>query len=161
MKTLYLIRGPSGSGKSTIAKALGGIPLENHWEADMYFVLNERDEYRFDKTKLGEAHRWCQDSVQSTLDDYAYIEKSGTKVPDRIIVSNTFMSLKEMQPYLDFAQAAGYNVVIYRTPRPWLSENLVKRNFHGVTGDVIARQISRYQIHESEAEWTDLSIFGA
>jgi predicted kinase len=100
MKTLALLRGISGSGKSTLAKSLSN-PNTVHIEADMYFVDNETGEYRFDHTKLKNAHNWCQDVVETWMDEFGY---------DSIIVSNTFTQEWEMKPYYELAEQYGYTV---------------------------------------------------
>ena len=41
MKKLFLLRGLPGSGKSSLAKSLGG----DHFEADMYFVGEDKGSY--------------------------------------------------------------------------------------------------------------------
>ena len=93
MTTLTIVRGLPGSGKSTYAKQLlESDPRSRHLEADMYFI--DRDgNYAFNHSRLREAHVWCLDSVTSYL-------ISGCSV----IVSNTFTTMKEMQPYLDVAR---------------------------------------------------------
>ena len=100
MKTLALLRGISGSGKSTLAKSLSN-PNTGHIEADMYFVDNETGEYRFDPTKLKNAHNWCQDVVETWMGEFGY---------DSIIVSNTFTQEWEMKPYYELAEQYGYTV---------------------------------------------------
>jgi adenylate kinase family enzyme len=59
---LIIVRGIPGSGKSTFASSLG-IP---HYEADQYFIGAD-GVYRFDFSKLGEAHRQCRVSVGKAL----------------------------------------------------------------------------------------------
>jgi predicted kinase len=99
MKELFLLRGLPGSGKSTLAKSLGGI----HIEADQYFM--ENGEYKFDPTKLKNAHNYCQSQTQ------AWMGSDGQQVNvDRIVVSNTFTQNWEMQPYFDIAVKHGYRV---------------------------------------------------
>jgi len=100
MKTLVLLRGIPGSGKSTLAKSLSN-PNTGHIEADMYFVDNETGEYRFDPTKLKNAHNWCQDVVENWMGEFGY---------DSIIVSNTFTQEWEMKPYYELAEQYGYTV---------------------------------------------------
>ena len=59
--TLFIVRGVPGSGKSTFAKHIW-----NEYaicEADKYFVDRETGEYKFDATKLKEAHEWCRNQV--------------------------------------------------------------------------------------------------
>ena len=58
MKELFLLRGLPGSGKSTLAESLGNMNIE----ADEYFM--DGDEYKFDASKLKEAHAWCQNVVK-------------------------------------------------------------------------------------------------
>jgi predicted kinase len=94
MKELFLLRGLPGAGKSTLAKSIGG----RHAEADQYFM--EDDEYKFDASKLEDAHLWCQNIAD------AYMRNEIEKV----IVSNTFTQEWEMQPYYDLAKKYGYRV---------------------------------------------------
>lgn len=98
-KTLLLLRGLPGSGKSTLSKTIGAITFE----ADMFFM--EGNEYKFNPTKLKEAHAWCQNQVEMTM-------KNSTKnfETSRIVVSNTFTQEWEMQPYYDLAKKYGYEV---------------------------------------------------
>ena len=104
MKELYLLRGLPGAGKSTLARSIGG----SHMEADKYFM--DMGEYKFDPTKLKEAHAWCQNAVKMYMS--SSIEK--------ITVSNTFTQEWEMQPYYDLAEKYGYRVY-----------SLVVENRHG------------------------------
>lgn len=83
---LLIVRGLPGSGKSTIAKAFVLIGFV-HYEADMYFVSN--GQYKYDPAKIRNAHDWCKAKTAQAL-------QSGQKV----VVSNTFTRLSEMDPYL-------------------------------------------------------------
>jgi len=93
---LTLIRGLPGSGKSTLAgimiDAWGGKIL--HYKADQYF--KRTGEYLFDPDKLSHAHEWCKALTLKALTD-------GREV----IVSNTFTTLKEMEPYIKMAWDTG------------------------------------------------------
>lgn len=95
---LIIVRGLPGAGKSTASRGFIRDCLADFmFEADMYF---ERDgEYRFDATKLHEAHSWCQDQVRNAL-------KGGL----RVIVSNTSTTWKEIDVYLKIAQEKGADV---------------------------------------------------
>jgi len=93
-KILYIVRGLPGSGKSTFAKSIALV----NFEADMFFMND--GEYKFDFSKIKEAHQWCQ---ESTLD--AMISGS-----PKVAVSNTFTQEWEMKPYYEMAEKYGYVV---------------------------------------------------
>ena len=83
---ITLIRGLPGSGKSTIArKMVENGEADAHFEADMYF-----EDRAFDRRFLNEAHDWCQTWTSITHGN-GY----------RVVVSNTFTQLWEMEPYFD------------------------------------------------------------
>jgi predicted kinase len=94
MKELFLLRGVPGAGKSTLAKSLGGM----HIESDKYFM--DGDEYKFDPSKLKDAHAWCQNAVKVWT-------KNGV---EKIVISNTFTQEWEMDYYFDLAKEHGYRV---------------------------------------------------
>lgn len=97
MKKLLIVRGISGSGKSTFVEDLVSDDIE--WcEADWYF--GSFDNYKFNPTKLKDAHSWCKDQIECHM-------KSGTQ---KVVVSNTFTTEWEMKPYLDLAEKYGYTV---------------------------------------------------
>ena len=79
MKELFLLRGLPGSGKSTFAKALTGVYTI---EADRYFM--DGDEYKFDPSKLKDAHAWCQNTTRVWM-------TTGVK---RITIANTFRRVR-------------------------------------------------------------------
>jgi len=98
-KTLFILRGLPGSGKTTLAKSIGAV----HFEADMYFMVGK--EYKFDVTKLKQAHAWCQDQVRTSM------KNSDKTIGDlRIAVSNTFTQEWEMEPYVEMAKEYGFKV---------------------------------------------------
>lgn len=85
---LILVRGLPGSGKSTFAKSLGWPT----YEADDYFYDKE-DGYKFDASKLHEAHLYCQRNVRIML-------SKGFSC----VVSNTSTTEKEVKVYQDIAK---------------------------------------------------------
>ena len=98
-KTLFILRGLPGSGKTTLAKSIGAV----HFEADMYFMVG--NEYKFDVTKLKQAHAWCQDQVKFSM------KRADKTIGDlRISVSNTFTQEWEMEPYFEMAKQYGFKV---------------------------------------------------
>jgi predicted kinase len=94
MKELFLLRGVPGAGKSTLAKSLGGM----HIESDKYFM--DGDEYKFDPSKLKDAHAWCQNAVSVWAKNNV----------EKIVVSNTFTQEWEIDYYFELAKEHGYRV---------------------------------------------------
>lgn len=111
MRELILLRGLPGSGKSTLAKSFG-YPV---FEADQYFIDPKTGEYKFDATKLKEAHEWCRKSVEILMRGWNNV------LPTiHIIVSNTFTQEWEMESYFKLAKQYGYRV-----------HSLIVENRHG------------------------------
>jgi predicted kinase len=126
MKNLILLRGLPGSGKSTVAEM---FPKAVHYEADMYFMVN--GEYKFDVTKLKNAHAWCQDMVYMDM----------LKDVPTIVVSNTFTQEWEMEAYYKLAKDYGYTVFSL------IVENRHGgRNIHGVPDDKLEIMKNRFEI---------------
>lgn len=134
-KTLIIIRGVQGSGKSTLANSIcrahdmmaeEGEPFSDHFEADMFF--NGPEGYKWDGSKIGEAHRWCQHQV------YLCMQKERPL----IIVSNTFVKKEEMKPYLEMAQQHGYE-----------TQEIICRgrfqNVHGVPADKVEAKLRQFE----------------
>ena len=94
MKELILVRGICGSGKTTVAQLFSAFTLE----ADMYF--NQDGEYKFDTSKLKDAHQWCKDQCES------YMQKEKPK----IAISNTFTQDWEMESYIELAKQYEYRI---------------------------------------------------
>src|SRR3990167_6817237 len=108
-KTLILIRGLPGSGKTTLAKALvrlfgdkwasitpfGGTSAV-HLEVDFYFYRN--GQYKFDLNKIDAAQNACLSQTRNSMENKTNI----------IIISNCFIRLWELEPYLNLAETFGY-----------------------------------------------------
>jgi predicted kinase len=124
MKTLTLVRGLPGAGKSTFAKTLGGI----HIEADHYFMKD--GEYKFDASKLKQAHEYCRISAEGwMMEGY------------NIVVSNTFTQEWEMDAYYELAGKYGYRVysIIVENRHNGVNE-------HGVPTDKLEQMKNRFEI---------------
>jgi predicted kinase len=124
MKTLILLRGLPGAGKSTFAKTLGGI----HIEADHYFMKD--GEYKFDASKLKQAHEYCRTSTEGwMMEGY------------NIVVSNTFTQEWEMDAYYELAGKYGYRVysIIVENRHNGVNE-------HGVPADKLEQMKNRFEI---------------
>ena len=134
-KELILVRGIPGSGKSTTAKLWGaGGAGYAHFEADMYFM--EDGVYKFDPTKIRDAHKWCQDSVERAM-----LLNHTTGDNSVIIVSNTFTQEWEMVPYFLLAEQWRYQVtsLIVENRHGGVNE-------HGVPEDKLQAMKDRFEI---------------
>lgn len=127
---LTIVRGLPGSGKSTLASRLASKVTNRVayvFEADQYF---ERDgSYKFDASKLKEAHQWCQAITEHNL-------KNGGAV----FVANTFTQRWEYQPYLDMAKELGVKVQVIDVHGDFGS-------IHGVPEETMTRMRNRWEPH--------------
>jgi predicted kinase len=124
MQKMILIRGLPGSGKSTLAKYLIGFDFF-HYEADQFWMVD--GEYKFDMSRIKEAHQWCQDEVRGCL-------TRGFSP----IVSNTFTTAFELLPYFDIAKE--FNI----KPQVILVQGSFG-NIHNVPDDVLAKMAARFE----------------
>lgn len=124
-RKLYIVRGLPGSGKSTFARSLGGV----HYEADMFF-MDENSEYKFDPSKLKDAHNWCRHKVMDAM-------KNDEPV---VVVSNTFTQEWEMESYKLLGEELGYTIFTL------IVENRHGgKNTHGVPDDKIQAMKDRFE----------------
>jgi len=128
MAELVVLRGIPGSGKSTIARELYAGYL--HCEADQYFMDN--GVYRFDPTRIKEAHADCQRRV-----------RDGLSGGFNVVVSNTFIKLWELQPYIDMANELKIPAKVFRCGGNYGS-------VHGVPEAVIQRMLTTYEPYPTE-----------
>jgi predicted kinase len=133
-KKLYIVRGLPGSGKSTFAEALVGSDFLV-CEADKYFMQDE--EYKFDGSKLKEAHESCRSLVETYMKDSLVNDQFYRE----IAVSNTFTQEWEMQPYFDLAKQYGYMVftIIVENRHGGVNQ-------HGVPDEALTRMKDRFEI---------------
>jgi predicted kinase len=122
---LVLIRGLPGSGKTTCAREFVARGF-SHFEADMYFE-DEAGAYRFDASRLADAHAWCVSSTKLAL-----FKKQNC------VVSNTFTRKWEMQPYLSAAKATGAAVRV-------LVCNGAFKSVHNVPDEAMRRMRERWE----------------
>ena len=117
---LVLIRGLPGSGKSTMAREMVSAGFE-HFEADMFFSAD--GVYSYDASRIREAHAWCQQATRKALSQRK-----------RVVVSNTFTRLQEMEPYRTMTR----NVRIVEAQGKW-------ENVHGVSAEMLQRMAQRWE----------------
>jgi len=133
MPKLIIIRGLPGSGKSTFAKeylSIFGELLESqghptvHIEADMFFE-DAYGNYNYDPSKIKEAHEWCIEQTRKYL---------GNGID--VIVSNTFTSKWELDPYLGMNPPE--DIIIYAMKNSY-------GNIHNVPDEVIQKMKERWE----------------
>lgn len=99
--------------------------------ADDYFVDKKTGQYNWSVDKLGEAHKYSQDTTINHM-------RKGTS---KIFVANTFTTEKEMKPYFDMAKLFNYKIF-----------TIVVENRHGGTNvhdvptETLAKQKERFSI---------------
>lgn len=87
-------------------------------------------EYKFDATKLKQAHAWCQDKTEAWM-------RNGYNV----VVSNTFTQEWEMEAYYKLAEKYDYQV------HSLIVENRHNGlNKHGVPADKLEQMKNRFEI---------------
>lgn len=123
---LFIIRGCSGSGKSTLARSLYNHNTA-HFEADMYHYDNQGN-YNWKPENLLASHDWCKNQVRNAM-------KNGT---NRIIVSNTSTTEKEIETYLQMAEEYNYKVTCLV-----VEHRHGGKNIHGVPDFVLKNQEKR------------------
>lgn len=135
MKTLYIVRGVPGSGKSSLALELVGDEFLV-CEADKFFV-DEDGNYNFDAKKLGLAHQWCKNKVETYMKDSLVNDQWYRK----IAVSNTFTREWEMTAYFELAEKYGYRVYSIIVENRHGGTNL-----HAVPEDTLTAMRERFEI---------------
>jgi predicted kinase len=157
--TVVILRGPSGAGKSTVTKAITAHQGPENvavCSADEFFMhdcmVQDPDaviaeggepimipgrEYRFNPTKLGEAHAWC-------YGQFLYELIAGKPF---IIVDNTNIHMWEWTNYAVAAKAMGYTVDIqeFRVETVEQIQECQRRNVHRVPADIVARMCLEFE----------------
>ena len=133
-KNLILLRGLPGAGKSTFAKQMWNEYVI--CEADQYFIGDD-GVYRFDGSKIKDAHKWCREKVETFMKD----NQINNQFYKEIVVSNTFTQEWEMEAYYELANKYGYRVysIIVENRHGGLNE-------HGVPEDKLEIMRKRFEI---------------
>lgn len=134
---VWIYCGVSGAGKTTFIS--GAHPHAPVCSADDYFMRS--GEYRFDASKLSEAHGACLRNFVSLLQDST----------DEVVVDNTNTTVAELAPYAALAQAYGYELQIVTLHcDPDIAHT---RNRHGVPLDAIRRMNERLLARQLPPWW--------
>lgn len=129
MKVSILI-GPSGAGKTTYVRE--NYADAEYCSADVYFVDPNDCVYRFDASKLQDAHSYCLWSFCEAL-------SNGKDA----VVDNTNCNEIDVAPYIAVATAYSAEVDITVFVVDYNdAEKLARRNVHNVPVDVIERMIN-------------------
>lgn len=131
---LYIFRGLPGAGKTTRALALAEEIEAGHASADDYFIGDD-GVYRFDSSKLTQAHAECREKAESLL-------RFGLDA----VVHNTFTQGWELTPYVIMAEKFGAKMEILSIFDGGLDDAaLAARNVHGVPEANIAAMRARWE----------------
>lgn len=128
---LYLIRGLPRSGKTTLAQMIFHHLNANnkeapvHIEADMFFYKDGT--YTWDGALLKEAHAWCYDTFRNNI------------FKRDVIVSNTFTTQKEAQPYFNFCAT---NIIPIQVIE---CKGFFGENGHNVPPETYAKMMQRWE----------------
>lgn len=136
-KRVWIYCGVSGAGKSSFIE--GAHPDAEAFSADHFFMVD--GEYRFDASKLGEAHAACLRNFTEAIQDGSVA----------VVVDNTNTTIAEIAPYAALAQAYGYElqiVTIYCDP-----EVAHARNTHGVPLAAVQAMSERLNKREIPPWW--------
>lgn len=128
---IVILRGIPGSGKSSFAKRLSKSANVIVCSADDYYTHNGR--YNFDSSKLKEAHEDCLRRFAKHVVNYGAVVTD----PDILIVDNTNISIKEIAPYYELAEAFSFEPLVRTTLCS--PETAYNRCIHNVPLHVIER----------------------
>ena len=142
MRLLILTRGLPGSGKSTLAHQLMGEiescgDSANIYSTDDYWM--EDGEYKFDITKLNEAHAWNFERVKAAIQVY-----------DCVIVDNTNIVWRDFKRYVELAIVHQYDIMLAEPQTAWRNDidECDQKNTHNVPKETIDRMCHKYQSNE-------------
>lgn len=136
---MVVCRGIPGSGKSTKAKEIAGDLQAVIHSTDEYF-LDKNGEYKFNGSKIKEAHKWNRDRTLDAL----------TK-EQNVIIDNTNIKNWEFEPYLKMAEDLGYEVYQLVCSGSY-------QNTHGVPQEVVERMGKTFE-ESTLPHWSNDVLF--
>jgi predicted kinase len=140
-RKLVIMRGLPGSGKTTLARQIARINNGVVFSTDDFFV--DGGEYRFDPSRIKDAHAWNLDRTSRALE---------SSVADTVIVDNTSTQRWESAPYVEFAQGLGWSVEYVEPSTPWARDvaECARRTVHGVPANAIQRMADRWEVFDTD-----------
>lgn len=136
---LIILRGHSGAGKTTLAHRLGTVV-----EADSFPGLYVDGKYQGSLTKA--SHDYCHERVEQLL-------SSGVSP---VVVSNTGIRLKDVEPYMQMAVDYGYLVRLVHVETSMMPSGLCTKSEHNVSHSTIDRQRRQFEPWHSRPEGVSL-----
>lgn len=147
MSSVVIFRGIPGSGKSTMIERMYS-PLERVVvSADHYFMVN--GEYRFDRSKLQEAHKQCLSRYLSLVQHIRSSQLEGRY----IIVDNTNTTLLEFGTYARIAEALDIPFTIVQIECDVLKA--FNRCVHNVPYESILRMANNLRMNPVPDYWKE------
>lgn len=140
-KTCTIMRGPSGAGKTTYINK--NSPHAAVCSADHFFVVKNEfgiDEYRFDASKLAQAHSSClQKFIKCVQNEFRHV-----------VVDNTNINNWEYQPYELIAMSYDYDVEIIEIIPETIDDlrDVAQRNSKGTPRNIICDMVLCFQRYE-------------
>ena len=153
---VILMSGIPGSGKSTYVERLIREDSEKKFcicSADHYFQTDSSGrydpeaEYRFDTSKLQQAHAAC---LRKFVDEIVPGSKNSSWA-DVIVVDNTNTTAMELSPYVQIAMA--YNVPVEIVTINCDPHSAAERNLHGVSYQACSRMNANIQNRAIPTFW--------
>jgi len=138
---VIIMQGVPGSGKSTYVKSMQPVATEVI-SADSYFETKD-GEYRFDPSKLGEAHGACL---------RRFVKLVAGASGDTVVVDNTNTTTLEIAPYMALASAYGCEVELVRVQCD--PEVAAARNVHGVPLHAVRRMADNIRNFSPPPFWS-------
>jgi predicted kinase len=150
MKNVIILSGISGVGKSHYAEFLLNQSQGLKVSADHYFL--KHGEYRFDPSKLGEAHAQCF---------RRFIEFCQKPDLPQIIVDNTNLTVWELAPYRLAAEAYGWQpeIITLLCKNEADVELCAQRNLHQIPLNVLRRQQENLTRRKLPSHWNHRSLW--
>jgi predicted ABC-type ATPase len=156
IKQVKILSGISGSGKSTYAEKIAAHHANCVIVSADDFFYQESEEYRFDPSKLGEAHAYCFREFLRAMQPFG-----GFAEAELILVDNTNTTGEEIAPYVLGSAAFGYDCEIVTIGGYLENDNLAiccARGKHKVPMSALREQSHRIGIRQLPRYWKETRI---